>query len=223
MSDGTFTREVELDSLGLTLKIRQHFVGDVSCVVWDASIVLAKYLEKLHSDHKKKFSRLNILELGAGLGCVGLTAACLGGNVTVTDLPEVLPALLSNIESNKTVWEKNGGTIKAKPIDWSSALSLEEWDLPDLIVLADCVYYQESVNHLIETLLRLSGDETKLLVCQEERQTEKQKSVWKNFLEQFEMHFDFKKVPQNEQHDVFNSVDICILDARRKQPRNKSS
>ncbi|XP_039300433.1 protein-lysine methyltransferase METTL21D-like [Nilaparvata lugens] len=121
MSEGTFTREVELNSLGLTLKLRQHFVGDVSCVVWDASIVLAKYLERLYSEQKKKFSQLNILELGAGLGCVGLTAACLGANVTVTDLPEVLPALLSNIEDNKSIWKKNGGKIKAKPIDWSSS------------------------------------------------------------------------------------------------------
>ncbi|XP_022200830.2 protein-lysine methyltransferase METTL21D [Nilaparvata lugens] len=217
MSEGTFTREVELNYLGLTLKLRQHFVGDVSCVVWDASIVLAKYLERLYSEQKKKFSQLNILELGAGLGCVGLTAACLGANVTVTDLPEVLPALLSNIEDNKSIWKKNGGKIKAKPIDWSSTLSLEEWDMPDLIVLADCVYYQESVNHLIGTMLRLSSDETEFLLCQEERQTDKQKNVWKNFLEKFETHFDFTKVPQSEQHEVFKSEDICILNARRKK------
>lgn len=52
--------------------------GDVNCVVWDASLVLAKYLETM-SQHKADFlSGIKVLELGSGLGVVGLTAATLG-------------------------------------------------------------------------------------------------------------------------------------------------
>lgn len=40
-----FTREVELESVGGNLLLSQEVEGDVGCVVWDAAIVLAKYLE----------------------------------------------------------------------------------------------------------------------------------------------------------------------------------
>lgn len=40
-----FTREVELESVGRSLLLSQEVEGDVGCVVWDAAIVLAKYLE----------------------------------------------------------------------------------------------------------------------------------------------------------------------------------
>lgn len=39
----SFSRELECD--GKTLRIRQLYVGDVGCVVWDAALVLARFLE----------------------------------------------------------------------------------------------------------------------------------------------------------------------------------
>ena len=42
-----FTRELEVESNKklFTLQLKQKCVGDVGCVVWDAAIVLVKYLE----------------------------------------------------------------------------------------------------------------------------------------------------------------------------------
>lgn len=73
-----FIRDFEISLLPKTLRLHQKIKGDVSCVVWDASIVLAKYLEKLCESRRRFLENLNVLELGAGVGCVGLTAACLG-------------------------------------------------------------------------------------------------------------------------------------------------
>lgn len=76
-----FVREIEKND-GCTLKVKQYCLGDVGCVVWDAAIVLAKYLEtKLFynpSSGVNVWAGKNVVELGAGTGVVGLMAATLG-------------------------------------------------------------------------------------------------------------------------------------------------
>jgi len=43
--EGVFKRKSEINSFGKSLTLCQKEVGDVSCVIWDAALVLAKYLE----------------------------------------------------------------------------------------------------------------------------------------------------------------------------------
>lgn len=72
-------RVVEIEVCSKALSLHQALVGDVSCVVWDAAIVLSKYLQLL-TDSKGDSLLIGkkVLELGSGVGCVGLTAATLG-------------------------------------------------------------------------------------------------------------------------------------------------
>ena len=75
--ESCFVRELEINDK--ILRFYQNEIGNVSCVVWDAALVLAKYLEiKCSQTGAKWLQGKFVLELGAGLGCVGLTAACLG-------------------------------------------------------------------------------------------------------------------------------------------------
>lgn len=78
MDTNEYYRHFELESINATLKFCQYEYGDVSCVVWDAAIVLAKYLETLFKENNETFVFKKVIELGSGLGCVGLTAACFG-------------------------------------------------------------------------------------------------------------------------------------------------
>lgn len=60
-------------------------------VVWEAGVVLAKYLEKealtsAQQSTRSVWSGHHILELGCGTGVAGLAAALLGAHVVVTDL-----------------------------------------------------------------------------------------------------------------------------------------
>ena len=73
-----FSREFELSSSNVNLEFLQHTVGDVGCVVWDAALVLAGYLDRMNQVGQKTLKGLKILELGSGTGCVGLVAAALG-------------------------------------------------------------------------------------------------------------------------------------------------
>ena len=71
-----FTREILCK--GKELRIHQLYVGDVGCVVWDAALVLIKFLE--HPQHFPEgywFDR-RVIELGCGTGAVGIAAGALG-------------------------------------------------------------------------------------------------------------------------------------------------
>lgn len=76
-----FVRDIEKND-GCVLKLNQCYLGDVGCVVWDAAIVLAKYLETKHfydpSSGVNIWAGRRVLELGAGTGVAGLMAATLG-------------------------------------------------------------------------------------------------------------------------------------------------
>ena len=78
IEEGVFIRTFELNSCGKSLTLFQKEVGDVSCVIWDAALVLAKYLEARCKDVQDWLRGPSVVELDAGMGCVGLTAACFG-------------------------------------------------------------------------------------------------------------------------------------------------
>ncbi|CAB3235566.1 unnamed protein product [Arctia plantaginis] len=192
--------------------------GDVNCVVWDASLVLAKYLETM-CQHKSDFlSGIKVLELGSGLGVVGLTAATLGAQVTLTDLPEALPLLKLNINENKAKIGSMGGYAIAESLVWgeSSAILFEEFDM---IVLADCIYYEEAVDPLVETLKNFSNASSHpvIYLTQELRDTKLQKSLWHSFYEKLINSFSVVKIPEEEQHSNYRSPDIVLLKLTKKQ------
>jgi predicted nicotinamide N-methyase len=78
MDKGFFTRTFYVNSCSRSLTLCQKEIGDVSCVVWDAALVLAKYLDTKCNKMQDWLRGRSVVELGAGLGCVGLTAACFG-------------------------------------------------------------------------------------------------------------------------------------------------
>lgn len=59
----------------------------------------------------------------------------------MTDLSNVLPALNKNIEMNKNQWMKSGGSARAEELAWNKNNTIDF--IPDIVVLADCVYYIE--------------------------------------------------------------------------------
>jgi hypothetical protein len=79
-----FIRKVEISSCGKSLTLCQKEVGDVSCVIWDAALVLAKYLKAWCNDMQEWLWGRSVIELGTGMGCVGLTAACFGQEILVS-------------------------------------------------------------------------------------------------------------------------------------------
>ena len=61
-------------------------------------------------------------------------------NVTVTDLPEFVPLMEYNIRDNTA---SVTGIIHAASLTWGSAAGREVPATPDMVLLADCIYYEE--------------------------------------------------------------------------------
>ncbi|XP_017269081.1 protein-lysine methyltransferase METTL21D [Kryptolebias marmoratus] len=211
-----FVREIEKND-GCTLKLKQCYMGDVGCVVWDAAIVLAKYLEtkQFHepSSGVSVWSGRTVVELGAGTGVVGLMAATLGAQVTVTDLEDLQTLLRVNIQENQALIKS--GSITAKVLKWGDDVA-EFLPPPDYILMADCIYYEQSIVPLVESLKLLSGPETCIICCYEQRTEGINPEVEKQFFELLQQNFIFERIPPDKQDPEFSSPDIHILHIRRK-------
>ena len=80
MASPNFARELECG--GNVLQIKQLYIGDVGCVVWDAAIVLCKFLENGEFFPPGYWNGKRVVDIGSGTGVAGLAAAVMG-SVTI--------------------------------------------------------------------------------------------------------------------------------------------
>ncbi|KAM5235473.1 protein N-lysine methyltransferase METTL21D [Ctenodactylus gundi] len=198
---------------GTVLRLQQYGSGGVGCVVWDAAIVLSKYLETpgFSGGGIHALSRRSVLELGSGTGAVGLMAATLGADVVVTDLEELQDLLEMNIRMNKHLVT---GSVQAKVLKWF----IEDFPSPpDYILMADCIYYEESLEPLLKTLKDVSGSETCIICCYEQRTMGKNPEIEKKYFELLQLDFDFEEIPLEKHDEEYRSEDIRIIYIRKKK------
>ena len=141
---------------------------NLTLVTWTSSHVLAN---QIHKFDRPGEATIPVLELGAGTGLVGLTAAKLWQKqVILTDLPGILPGLRANIDAN------NISQMQCGSLDWRSAdlLSLEDGRemrasqgaQASVIFAADTIYdedHPELLSHAILTWLARTSDSQAIL------------------------------------------------------------
>ena len=203
-----FLRELEIDieDETRTVKLDQRYEGDTGVVVWDAAIVLAKYLESNTDMVRDK----EVVELGSGTGAVGLCAGVLGAKqVILTDREELVEFLSHNIELNTEVTR-----VSALALEWGNNANIETVmnmvTRVDLVLVSDCVFYEESLDDLVETMQLLSDKQTRILLTYEERDSQIKHDVMKLFFEKMKSHFTWKRIPHEEHHPDYQSPDIQI-------------
>ncbi|KAK3112683.1 Protein-lysine N-methyltransferase efm6 [Teratosphaeriaceae sp. CCFEE 6253] len=128
---------------------------------WPAGRVLAKYL--LRSRRSELRQAASIVELGAGGGLVGLAVAvgCRPGAVVhITDQEPMLDLMQRNISLNGVE-----GRVEASVYEWGSARPATVPAHPDVVVAADCVYFEPAFPLLLQTLSELIGPETTCYFC----------------------------------------------------------
>lgn len=143
-------------------------------------------------------------------GCCMLRVNLRLANVKLTDLPENLQQLRQNVEEN-TPWLK--GCVQTVALTWGTTFEAEPFDF---LLMADCIYYPEVVEALVKTIIELTTPKTVILISQELRETEKQKNTWEMFLNLLLEHFEVSYIPEEEQHPIFRSSDIILINAKKK-------
>jgi len=104
---------------------------------------------------RKTRGGLNIVELGAGCGIVGISLAQMipKCNVLLTDLDDAQEMLQRNIKCAQLA---AASTVRQAVLDW--AVPLDESVLPqriDLVLIADCIYNTDSIPSLVKTLKQI--------------------------------------------------------------------
>lgn len=147
----------------------EHFVDDVKSVsvvhergrgiawrIWPGAHVLLDWLEK-HVSEWLKFP-CHCVEIGAGVGLVGIVAAGLGAQkVTLTDLPEELEALKRSVASNI---DSVRNRIEVLPLSFGNDKEIEEVIRAEesrneqLVILGSELIYWESLFEPIAHTLR---------------------------------------------------------------------
>ncbi|KAK4122455.1 hypothetical protein N657DRAFT_576241 [Parathielavia appendiculata] len=147
------TTEVDFSGLlGEPLKLHEDLKSGCGGQLWPAGMVLAKHMLRYHRD---RLQHARILELGAGGGVVGLTVArgcaSLEHPLYLTDMVEMESLMQHNISLNGL-----DDRVRARVLNWGEPLSQEILDFkPDIILAADCVYFEPAFPLLMQTLQNL--------------------------------------------------------------------
>ncbi|KAF9620527.1 hypothetical protein IFM89_013148 [Coptis chinensis] len=192
-------QEHYLQSIHSKLVIRQLPSQGLSFQIWPAANTLVSLLEQYHNQPSNnplspilKCGRpLRILELGSGTGLVGIAAAAilLHANVTITDLPHVLPNIQFNATANSGALELNSGTVDVRSLRWGEAEDMEAIGRDfDIVLGTDVVYHDNLYDPLLRTLQFFLGEESNIVfVMAHLRRWKKESAFFKKAKKMFQV------------------------------------
>jgi len=121
--------------------------------LWPASVALSRMLQTggLGGVEAQVKDR-DVVEVGCGLGGVGIAAALAGArSVVLTDFQE------KSLELAAAAAEANGvgDRVSTRLLDWTDPGGLEEWDPPDLVLGSDVLYSKQLAGNLLDVISAL--------------------------------------------------------------------
>ncbi|KAK9460367.1 putative methyltransferase-domain-containing protein [Lipomyces oligophaga] len=181
---------LRVEFCGVAVEIR-HDGGATGCggKVWPAGDLLSRYLISIRDGEVaegddtarrliwqvSKQRKIKIVELGSGTGLVGLALGNAykkynpvesenGLDVIVTDQENMLNLMQDNIDLNHLE-----GIVRAGVLDWGTDLGGDYEVRPDIVLAADCVYFEPAFPLLEKTLVDLATTDTLVLMAYKKR------------------------------------------------------
>jgi 2-polyprenyl-3-methyl-5-hydroxy-6-metoxy-1,4-benzoquinol methylase len=163
---------------------------------WEASWVLADFLAGMPADPEKR-----LLEIGCGLGLVGVVAASFGHKVVMTEHnPDAIGFARANAELNHCA------DMEIIDLDWNSPSLYGRFDS---IVGSEVVYHAkdfEPLRRLFELLLKPQGE---VILCEGIRRTSL------DFFKEMQTFFDLK-AQQKSVRSAEKTVPVILCRMRQK-------
>lgn len=205
--------------------------------VWDASLVLAKWLERNPGLVRGK----RCIELGAGIGLVSSVACCLGAELVVaSDRDEFVCLLDMNLK--RTIRQVDAvrpeletgfalsSRLVAEKYHWESPADFERlrsmYGSFDVVLCADVIYEELASQALFQTLMRLTeesirtGVEPVIYLAQDEHLPQ----VFDGFLTRMKKVFRLERVNNTELDPIYSSdlIKVYVFHARHAVFTEKS-
>lgn len=138
-------------------------------------------------------------------GLVGLTAAALGANVTLTDLPVNLRLLRANSRTNAC--SRHGTVPRVRPLVWGERLSAEiASQVPyDMVVATDIFYAREAMPAFLSSLLALAGSHTDVIVG-----AGRNRHAEDYFFSLAKAHFEIDQLQHRDLHPSYHCADVSL-------------
>ncbi|KAF9738465.1 hypothetical protein PMIN06_007358 [Paraphaeosphaeria minitans] len=199
----------EVDFEGLLsppLKLQEDLKNGCGGQLWPAGMVLSKYML---TKHRSDLNGKEIVELGAGGGLVGLAVA-LGceTNTTlhITDQVPMFELMKQNIALNDLT-----SKVSATIYNWGQPTPSGLPKHPDIILAADCVYFEPAFPLLQETLKDLIGEKTVCYFC-----FKKRRRADLQFMKVAKKMFDVKEVEDDPEKEVYLRQSLFLFRITKK-------
>ncbi|EMD41005.1 hypothetical protein CERSUDRAFT_111574 [Gelatoporia subvermispora B] len=170
-------------------------------IAWPAGEVLSRYIARRGSLKGKR-----IVELGSGTGLVGLVAGVLGARTCITDQAPLLEIMLRNVAMNALE-----SSVAVKELNWGEPLP-SDISRPDIVLAADCVYFEPAFPLLVKTLAHLVADDsTEVLFCYKKR-----RKADKRFFTLLKKEFSWSEVMDDPERPNYTREAISLLRLTRR-------
>ncbi|KAK2466437.1 hypothetical protein APHAL10511_002079 [Amanita phalloides] len=166
-------------------------------IAWPAGQILSNYIVKRGSEF---LQNRTVVELGSGTGLVGLVAGKLGARVWITDQTQMLGIMHKNIKMNNLE-----SCVSVAELNWGIDLP-SNVPRPDIILAADCVYFEPAFPLLVQTLADLADQSTEILFCYKKR-----RKADKRFFSFLKKHFSWEDVTDDPDRKIYNREGISLL------------
>lgn len=152
------------------------------------------------------------MELGAGGGLVGLAMArgChLEHPIYITDQEAMFSLMQHNIKLNNL-----GPNATAAILNWGEPIPSQVPSKPDVIIAADCVYFEPAFPLLITTLQDLLGPDSVCYFCYKRRRRADQR-----FIKMAKKQFEMEEIRDDPGAAAYSKENLFMYTIRAKRSK----